>query len=335
MSLKNIKILSPVDSADESEKLIEAGVDEFYCGLYPDEWNNKYFPASIDRRPKGSHLKSFEELKSVINISHGKNIPVYLTLNEHYYTGKQYPLIIDFIEKALLLNIDALIIADLALLLFLKKNNFKIKIHISTGSAVFNSEAIGFYRDLGVNRIILPRHLTLDEIRSLKKNSSNIELEAFILNSRCINVDGLCTFHHGLSGPDNRLLFRNACMLPYHVSLLSDNDSSKEVEDILKEEIALNRQNIWSRIHIDDSPCGACALLEFAEIGLDGVKIVGRGNPFEKKLKDVNFLKTVREMLENGKDKKFEFRKKVKELYEETYKGTCRYYMCYYPQVLE
>ena len=121
MSLYNLKILSPIDSSRETEKLIEAGADEFYCGLIPEEWNKKYFPASIDRRPKGSHLKSFEELKEVINISHRHGVPVYLTLNEHYYTDKQYPLIREFIEKAISLNIDALIIADLALLLFLKK----------------------------------------------------------------------------------------------------------------------------------------------------------------------------------------------------------------------
>src|SRR3989338_1589879 len=138
MRLNNIKILSPIDAPGEAEKLIEAGADEFYCGLIPEEWNEKYFPASIDRRPKGSHLKSFEELREVVNIAHERNVPVYLTLNEHYYTEKQYPLITEFIRKVVASGADALIVADLALLLFMRKNDFGIKIHISTGGTAFN-----------------------------------------------------------------------------------------------------------------------------------------------------------------------------------------------------
>jgi len=334
MNLSNIKILSPIDAPSEADKLINAGADEFYCGLFPEEWKNKYFPASFDRRPSGSHLKSFEELKELINISHEKSVPVYLTLNEHYYTEKQYPLITEFIEKAISINVDALIIADIAILLFLRKKNYKVKIHISTGGTVFNSESAGFYKDLGASRIILPRHLTVEEIRRLKENSPEIEFEAFILNSRCINVDGMCTFQHGLSGPSNKWLFRNACMLPYEISILPDENSFLEVEDFLKREIALKRQHIWENVHIDDSPCGACALFEFAGVGITGVKIVGRGNPLEKKIKDITFLKTAKKILENQETGKTVFREKVKELYKETYNRPCRYHMCYYPEVL-
>ena len=333
MSVNKLKILSPVDSSNEAEKLIEAGAEEFYCGLIPEEWNSRYFPASIDRRPKGSHLNSFEELKELISISHSKGVPVYLTLNEHYYTEKQYPLIREFIEKVISYKINALIIADLAVLLFMRKNNFKVKVHISTGGTAFNSEAIGFYKDLGVSRVILPRHLTTEEIRGLRKKSPDIELEAFILNSRCVNVDGFCTFQHGLGGASNKLLFRNACMLPYQVSIFPGENSLKDADDILKQEIAIKRQHIWSKCHIDDSPCGACAVIDFAEIGLDGIKIVGRGNLLEKKIMDIGFLKKVKDILGNSGIGKDELRKRVKELYNETYKRQCRYYMCYYPDV--
>ena len=173
----------------------------------------------------------------------------------------------------------------------------------------------------------------MEEIRDLRERSPDIKLEAFILNSRCVNVDGLCTFQHGLSGPSNKWLFKNACMLPYQISISPHNDNSKEIGDILKQEIALKRQHLWSKVHIDDSPCGACALFEFAEMKLNGIKIVGRGNLLEKKLKDIIFLKTVKKMLGNGDIEKAEFRKKVKGLYEETYNRQCRYYMCYYPEV--
>ena len=51
------------------------------------------------------------------------------------------------------------------------------------------------------------------------------------------------------------------------------------------------RQHFWSALHIDDRPCGGCALYEFEAMGIAGVKIVGRDNALEKKIKDVKFMR--------------------------------------------
>ncbi len=178
-----MRIQAPIGSAKEVKKLIAAGADEFYCGILPDKWKERYTRmGSINRRQaEKTQLKDFDELSMAVRYSHAEEIPVYLTINEHYYTQEQHTEIKEIIEKSIDLGIDGLIVADPALLNWLK--DFKIGLCVSTGGVCLNSEAIEFYSGLGARRIILPRHMTLQEIRRIADNKK-IELEAFILNEK-------------------------------------------------------------------------------------------------------------------------------------------------------
>ena len=69
-------------------------------------------------------------------------------------------------------------------------------------------------------------------------------------------------------------------------------------------------------------------------MGITSLKIVGRGNPLERKLKDVSFLKTLVDCLHHAKPTKKKFRETARELYAQTYSRTCRMHMCYYPSVM-
>jgi len=323
-----MKLLSPVDKVEEVEKLIKAGAEELYCGVLTPDWHNKYIAGSISRRPGGgANFTTFDELQSCVDIAHSYAVPVFLTLNEHYYIPKQYPFILDYVEKALNTGVDALLVADLALLLTLQQMNVNTKLFISTGGTAFNSETVRFYQDLGASRIILPRHLTIQEVGDISSKVSDIELEVFIFNSRCPNVDGFCTFHHGLADESFESLYKNACLLPYEISVASN-------EDIEEGCISWERQHIWQNIHVDDYPCGVCALYEFNEINVAGVKIVGRGNPLPRKLTDIIFIRLLLDFLRDREPTREEFRETARKLYMETYKRQCRVYMCYYPEVL-
>lgn len=322
-----IKLLTPVDKVAEVEPLIDAGADEFFCGVLTADWHGKYIAGSINRRPGGgANFTTLEELESCVRIAHGRGIPVYLTLNEHYYTPVQYPFITDYLDRAESIGIDGMIVSDLAVLLTLRKRGFKPKIIVSIGGTVFNAETVRFYQELGAGRVILPRHLDLEEIRDICRNTSGIELETFILNSRCPNEDGFCTFQHGLADKSIMPLYQNACLLPYEITAATETD-------IDPARISWKRQHIWQTVHVDDHPCGACALYEFNELGIASVKIVGRGNPPDRKLKDVRFLRTLRDMLGTGPTQD-EFREAAQKLYTSTYERSCRMYMCYYPEVI-
>jgi putative protease len=323
-----MKLLSPVDKVDEVEKLIQSGADELYCGLLTSDWHYKYIAGSINRRPGGgANFTTFDELQTCVSLAHSQAIPVFLTLNEHYYTPQQYPFILDYVDRVVNIGVDALMVADLALLLTLKQMNINTRIIISTGGNTFNSETARFYQDLGASRIILPRHLTLEEVNNISNNVSDIELETFILNSRCPNVDGFCTFQHGLADQSIKPLYENACMLPYDISVVIH-------DDVEEGQISWKRQHIWQTVHVDDYPCGACALYELNKMNITSVKIVGRGNSTARKIADIVFIRSLLDFLENDKPTKEQFRRMAQKLYRETYNRPCRVYMCYYPEVL-
>ena len=330
MYLRKMKLLSPVDKVEEVAGIIEAGADELYCGLLTQEWHDKYIAGAINRRPGGgANFTTFDELESGVNIAHAHGIPVFLTLNEHYYTPVQYPFILDYVDRAVSIGVDGMIVADLALLLTLKqmKVDTRLKIVISTGGAVFNSEAVRFYQDLGAARVILPRHLTLEEIKDISARVSGIELETFILNSRCPYVDGFCTFQHGLADRSIQPLYQNACMLPYDITVAAQGDVDEE-------RISWKRQHIWQTVHVDDHPCGGCALYELNEMNITSVKIVGRGNLTARKIADIKYIRSLLDFLEDKKPTREEFRHVAQKQYVDTYGRSCRVYLCYYPEVL-
>ena len=327
-----LKILSPLDSPDEVERLAGAGADEFYCGVLDEEWYTRYPIISINRRPAGKgHFKKFCDLKDAVDRAHRLRISVYVALNEHYYSAAQYPLILKYIEHIIDAGADALIISDYGLMVYVHENFGGIPVHVSTGGAVFNWKAAEFYcEEFGVTNITLPRHLTVGEIAGIVSRGPRVATTVFVLNSRCVNVDGYCTFQHGLAGREVLPMFRNACMLPFNVTVWQDGQT-EPVQGPRGTACVVARQKIWEQVHVDDHPCGACALYEFNDIGIDSLKIVGRGNATERKLKDIRFLRTLIDFLAAAHPSQADFRQCAQTLYRETYARPCRRHLCYYP----
>jgi len=348
-----MKILAPVNKHQEVEDIIASGADEIYCGVLPDSWLKKYTNvASPNRREwTSANLSGFEELKRVVDIAHARHIPAYLTVNT-FYTEEQYPLILEHIELARKIGIDAFIIGDLGLILLLKKMNLNVNFHISNTGTAFNSETVKFYKGLGSSRIILPRQLSIDEISGLVNSEKDIEFEIFIMNSGCKNIDGFCTFHHGVNeiihpgtwnffkklGFDHYLLelvrkapfglsrriksgvfgIDSACLLNYKVSPLSGELPGEDASSMIK---AVSSS--FNLIYGAD-PCGVCDLYKLNKIGVDSLKIVGRNYPSSKKIRDVKFLKKLLLYLEqNPGISEEEFRENSKLWYKAAYKVNC------------
>jgi len=328
-----MKILSPLDSAAEVDELVDAGAGEFYCGLLDERWHESYPVISLNRRPAGKgHFRTFDDLGKAVKRAHDRGVPVYFTLNEHYYTDEQYTLLWHYIDGALEAGIDAFIVTDFGLIAALQERNYQVPLHCSTGTTVFNRRSISFFKELGVSNITLPRHLSVDELRSLSAHASGVDLTVFILNSRCVNVDGFCTFQHGLAGREIFPMYRNACMLPFKVSGFMVQGSAP-VQALPDDSPEIERQKLWERVHVDDHPCGVCALFDLHDMGIGSVKIVGRGNPIERKLKDITFVSDLIKRVEGADDRDC-YLKHARDLYGNVYGRECRRFMCYYPELL-
>lgn len=356
-----MKILAPVNNPKEVKEIIRAGADEIYCGVLPSDWIQKYTNlASPNRREwQAANLASFSEFQEVVDIAHNKNATVYLTLNA-IYTERQYPQVFEQVEQARKVGVDALIVADLGLLLTLKKERIDLDIHISTGGTTFNSKTAKFYEELGASRINLPRHLQLQEMDEIIKDCPSLKFDCFILNSGCKNIDGFCTFQHGVNEVlhpkmwnlpkklnfDRHLLnavrrlptklarriksgifgIDSACLLNYEVSFIpNSNGMNKRRRQLILKNISCGF-NLLSGV----DTCGVCRLLEMKDIGVYGVKIVGRNYSTSKKISDIKFLRTVLSYMEDKSFERKEFYSYVKERFRQIYKLDCRD-LCYYP----
>jgi len=348
-----MKILAPTNSYKEIKQLVEAGADELYCGMLSKEWKNNYTNVgSINRREFAlSNMGSFEELEKSVKIAHSFDVPIFLTMNG-LYTEEQYPLIINEINKATDIGVDYFIIADTGLLLKLKGLNIEIKVQISTGATILNSKTISFYKKFGVDRFTLPRQVTIKEIKNLTKK--DIKLDVFIMNTRCMNEDGFCTFQHGV----NEIIYPNfgqflkKAKFDYFISKALKKIPRKFSEQLIKKDIlgstsachlnydvsslrGINKKaekNIESNFGLKYFPnhCGACALYDFKKIGINAVKIVGRQNPTKKKVKDVKFLRTLLNYLGQNPDRK-SFHRKCKKEFSKVCGFKCDDSQCYYP----
>jgi U32 family peptidase len=354
--LRTPAIMSPVDRVEEVEELLTTGATELYCGVVTEEWVDRYSIAASNRRVEvAANFKSFTDLAACIDIARSFDTPVFLTMNEHYYTAAQYPMLMGHIRRAVEAGIAALIVSDPALMLVLSESDIDVPIHVSTGGAVLNSRAAKFYRELGASRVTLDRQLTLSEMRDLVADIPRLQTAVFVLNSRCANIDGLCTFDHSpfrcpdpskFLGEDvikacdphafsRDIIATGACMLPYQVDVLDPPFNSLEVRDKGGEceRAMIAKQLYWNRHHIDDIPCAACALYDMVRMGIDSLKIVGRGNPTNRKTGDIGFIKMLLELLRDEKMSRGQYVEHARNLYEYNYRRACKREYCYYPQV--
>jgi len=343
-----LKITSPFLKKEEVLPLIEAGANELYCGYLSPEWVKKYTAFEFERKGGESNFTDLRELEQAVNLAHKRKIPVYLTLNG-LYVKEQYPLLLKIVNQLEQIGFDGYIVADIGLLLTLREKGFKRRIHISTGGTVFNSEAVSFYKNLGVSRIVLDRQTDIKSMMALSRDNPEIDFEVFILYTLCVYIDGFCTFLH-TSGrestedisrkdwKDNQRLHlltaydpesrADACCLKYTVGVYDSTGQRINIKNI--------RPTFYKQL-VDGVECGACAIYEISKTKVKSIKIIGRQLSPESRLRGTRFMRSVLDILENNKEiNKRDFIQKSQKLYQKTfeYKKRCRGNNCYHPAVL-
>jgi len=356
-----MRIMAPINKVSEAAAVIQSGAQEIYCGVMPKTWLKNYTnTASPNRRQwRSANLEDFLELKEVVRIAHDLGGQVHFALNE-FYTSSQMHSILEQLEQALESGVDALIIVDLGLLNELRKRGNPCAIHIGTGGTSFNSQTISFYREQGADRIIIPRHVFPKDLARIGEKISLQNLEVFIMNAGCKNIDGMCTFHHGvnelLKGPTWHYLKKfnidfamqnfwrrlplplaramarssifghvDACFLSYDIQAASD-----EWRENQKAQAKCFVASTFDLLTGIDT-CGACAIFDFAQTGINLFKIVGRNFTTQRKINDVTFIRSCLDFLEKALPSKEEYQKFARNRYQEIYKLSCSD-NCYYPE---
>lgn len=141
-----MKITAGLGSIDEYERFVQAGADEFFCGYVPFSWAEKYGTVMpLNRREVlccNVQLGAYSELEILSRMVKKYKKPVHLTFNSLYYLPEQYPEIGDIIEKCMGIGFRSYIIADPALLVYLKNRGISCEIHLSGETGEVNSEML-------------------------------------------------------------------------------------------------------------------------------------------------------------------------------------------------
>ncbi len=258
--MKRPELLAPAGNFEKMKSAILYGADAVYLA------------GEIFGMRAAADNFSVDELSEAVKYAHERGVKVYLTLNtmprEH-----EYKLLKDYLADLAGIGLDAMIIADIGVLMLVKELLPNMEIHISTqANAVSAADCRAWYA-LGAKRVVLARELTLEEIKSIKAQiPADLELECFIHGSMCISYSGRCLLSGQIVGRDaNRGMCAQPCrwnytIRGYEISEEKRPDAAFPVEEVNGETFIMASRDTCTIEHIP----------ELIEAGIDSFKIEGR-----------------------------------------------------------
>ena len=181
--MERIELLAPAGNLTILKAAIDSGADAVYCGL-------TVFNARINA--ENLTLGQFEE---GVDYAHARSSKVYLTVNTLVSDGEREDLF-EVVSKACEAGADGLIVQDIAVLKMLREAFPDVRINASTQMNIYSRDQFKELSRLGVNRVVLPRELSMDEISSRVHLAARygIDCEVFAHGAVCVCASGLCLF---------------------------------------------------------------------------------------------------------------------------------------------
>lgn len=195
------EILAPAGQRDSFLAALAAGADAIYCGL-------KSYSARM-----AAHNFAPSELASLIELAHAQDVKVYLTVNTMLKPEDLQPLgrQLDWVNRHA--TPDALIVQDLAVPALARQVGYSGEIHLSTLANVTMPAMLPrLITTLGVQRVVLPRELNVDEIKQMADACPpDLGLELFVHGALCYGVSGRCYWSSYMGGKSG---LRGRCVQP-------------------------------------------------------------------------------------------------------------------------
>lgn len=242
------EILAPAGDADSLNAALAAGADAVYFGL--DE--------GLNARARATNF-SVATLRDTLDHVHRAGARAYVTLNTLVFEN-ELPVVESLIRACALAGVDGVIVQDPAVAVLARAVAPTMEVHASTQMTVSSPEAAVFARALGVTRIVVPRELSVDEIRTFAKGTT-LELEVFIHGALCMSWSGQCLTSEAWGGRSaNRGQCAQSCRLPYELVI---DGAVRPLGDVAY---------LLSPLDL----AGARAFEALADVGVASLKIEGR-----------------------------------------------------------
>jgi putative protease len=199
------ELLLPSGSLRHMRYAFAYGADAVYAGL------PRY---SLRVRNNDFNL---ENLRIGIEEAHKLGKKFFVTVNIMPHNAKLKTFLADM-AKVVELKPDALIMADPGLIDMVRSEFPDMPIHLSVQANTVNWATVKFWEKIGVERIILSRELSLEEVEEIRENAPNMELEVFVHGALCIAYSGRCLLSGYFNHRDpNQGTCTNSCRWDYDV----------------------------------------------------------------------------------------------------------------------
>ena len=253
--MNKIELLSPAGDMERLHMAVLYGADAVY--LAGTDFGMRSFAGNFTP----------EELPKAVEFAHSHGVKVHVTVNTMPRNDEVCNLP-EYLERLQDANVDALILADLGAFTLAGKYAPRCQRHISTQQSIANYECANAWYDLGAQRVVLARELSLDEIRTIRqKTPKELEIETFGHGAMCVSYSGRCLLSNYMTGRDSN---RGACAQPcrYQYALVEEKRPG-EYFPVFEDEKGTYILNSRDMCTIDH-------LKELTEAGIDCIKIEGR-----------------------------------------------------------
>lgn len=173
------ELLAPAGSLDAVRAAIANGADAVYLGA-----------ERFNARDEGAQL-TLDEVEEACRLAHQRGRRIYLTFNillkPHELTDA-----LVFLGEAIERGIDAAIVQDVGVVRLIQRIYPELEIHGSTQMTVHDASGARVMHELGVERVVLARENTLDDIRAIRSAVPELGLETFVHGALCISYSGQC-----------------------------------------------------------------------------------------------------------------------------------------------
>ncbi|WP_428738130.1 peptidase U32 family protein [Sulfurimonas sp.] len=204
--MKKVELLSPAGTLEKLKIALDFGADAVYGGV-----------SHFSLRIRSGKEFTFEDFAEGIKYAHERGKKVYATINGFPFNS-QISLLKKHIQKMAELKPDAFIVATPGVLKLAHEIAPDMPLHLSTQANVMNVLDAKVYADMGATRIITAREISLKDLKEIKKELPDLELEVFVHGSMCFAYSGRCLISTLQSGRvPNRGSCANDCRFPYEM----------------------------------------------------------------------------------------------------------------------
>ena len=210
------ELLSPAGTLKSMRYAFAYGADAVYAGQ-----------PRYSLRVRNNEFNRIENLALAIEEAHANNKQFYLASNLSPHNDKVRSYLRD-LQPVIEMQPDALIMSDPGLIMLVREKWPEQAIHLSVQANAVNYASVRFWANQGIERVILSRELSLDEIEEIRQQCPDVELEVFVHGALCIAYSGRCLLSGYMTHRDsNQGACTNSCRWQYNVHDAAENETGE------------------------------------------------------------------------------------------------------------